>query len=317
MRRHRYSRRCASPFPDGFTVVELLVVIGVIGILIGLLLPAVQAARESASRTRCLNNVRQIALGLHQHHDSLGRLPPDGPTSEPNDPNVVLHWTALILPHLEQESLWNAAVQACRIDADSYHNPPHAGHTTVVNVFVCPSDARLYAPLTMSDGTQAAFTSYIGVAGSPRGGTHVDTDGRTVFRPAPGVLGQSPGTRFAQINDGLSQTLMVGERPPPALANAGRWYSRILYEPNFPGPNGEMLIPQHLLFPEDTCELSGRGFGPGRISNPCDRFHFWSLHPGGGNFVFADASVRYIPYTAAAVLPALATRAGHESVELP
>jgi prepilin-type N-terminal cleavage/methylation domain-containing protein/prepilin-type processing-associated H-X9-DG protein len=313
----RLSVRRARSSKNGFTIVELLVVIGLIGILVGLLLPAVQAARGSAARTQCLNNARQIALGLHQHHDVHGRLPPDNPTDEPNDPSKLLHWTALILPHLEQATLWSEAIQACRLDSASYNNPPHVGHVTIVKAFVCPSDSRLYTPLTLQDGSQAAFTSYIGIAGSPRGGSFVDLSGTLLFKPAAGVLGQDPGTRFAQISDGLSQTLMVGERPPPAIANAGRWYSRIVYEPNFPGPDGAMLIPQHLLFPQDTCEVSGRGFGPGRIDNPCDRFHFWSLHPGGGNFVFADASVRYVPYTAAALLPALATRAGDEPVELP
>jgi prepilin-type N-terminal cleavage/methylation domain-containing protein/prepilin-type processing-associated H-X9-DG protein len=300
---------------QGFTLIELLVVVSVIGILVGLLLPAVQAARESASRTRCLNNLRQIGFSLHQHHDLYGRVPPQVPSDNAVDPGELLHWMALILPQVEQAPLWQVAKEACQIDPISYHNPPHVGNNIVVPIFVCPSDSRLFVPLMTPGGEQVALASFLGVSGSPVGGTYHVTSGSILLRPAPGMLGQKPGTRFAEVTDGLSQTLMVGERPPPALGNAGRWYSRLLYGSVFPGPDGEMLIPQGLIFPEDTCSVSGKGFGPGRTSNPCDRFHFWSLHPGGANFLFADSSARYLPYAAAPVLPLMATRSGQETID--
>jgi prepilin-type processing-associated H-X9-DG protein len=312
-----HHRRCANRQFTGVTVVELLVVIGVVGILTGLLLPAVQAARESARRTQCLNNLRQIGLALHLHHDIHGCIPPNRATGKPHDPSLLLHWTALILPQMEQASLWTRSEDACRIDPISYHNPPHVGHATVVHSYVCPSDSRLFVPLLMTNDERAAFASYLGVSGSLHGATRIQGPGRTLLLPASGVLGSRPGTRFAEITDGMTQTLMVGERPPPASLEAGRWYSSFGHGATFPGPDGAMLIPQSVLFVEDVCYSSGPGFGPGRIDNSCDRFHFWSLHPGGANFLFADASARYLSYTAALIMPALATRSGNETVEIP
>lgn len=295
------------------TLLELLVVIALIGILVGLLLPAVQNARASAARAQCLNNLRQIGLALHLHHDLHGRLPPRAPTGSANDPNINLHWMALILPQIEQTALWNVSEEAFLLDPVAFHNPPHVGHATPMRSFVCPSDSRLLRPLTTPGGDRAAFISYMGVSGSPQGGTFIESPGRLVLIPAPGVFGQIPGIGLAEITDGTSQTVMVGERPPPGSLQAGRWYARELYG-SFPGPDGAMRIPEASLFAQDPCVSSGAGFGPGRIDNPCDRLHFWSLHPGGGNFLLADGSVRFFSYSAASILPALATRSGNETV---
>lgn len=301
----------------GFTLVELLVVIGLIGILVGLLLPAIQHARQSAARVQCLNNMRQIGVALQLHHDANGCIPPRAPTGDPGDPTLLLHWTALILPQIEHVPLWATATDACQSDPITYHNPPHVGHGTVMRTFVCPADPRLLDLHSTPAGDFAAFMSYLGVAGSPVGGTYEQTGDRILLRPAAGVMGQTPGTRFAEITDGMSQTLMVGERPPPASFQAGRWYSKLLYGPLFPGPDGQIHIPQSPLFPDEGCVLSGNGIGPGRIENACDRFHFWSLHSGGAHFLFADGSARYLSYASASILPALATRSGHEQVEVP
>lgn len=302
----------------GFSLIEILVVIGLIGLLIGLLLPAVQQVRGSAARMQCLNNLKQIGIALHHHHDLHGRIPPQPTSGNPHDPNEILSWMALILPQMDQAPLWAVSVQACRADRLSYHNPPHVGHATVVRDYVCPSDGRLLAPLTTPRGDHAAFTSYIGISGSPKGGTKFVLNGMNLLRPAPGVLGQRGGTRLADITDGTSLTIMVGERPPPASLQAGRWYTgySLAALGDFPGPDGAMLIPAS-PFLGDRCAVSGTGFGPGRIDNPCDRYHLWSLHPGGANFLFADASARFLSYTAAPILPALATRSRGEQVQLP
>jgi prepilin-type processing-associated H-X9-DG protein len=312
--------RRATLRPSAFSVIELLIVTAIVGLLVGLALPAVQSARESARRIQCLNNLKQIGLALHHHHDVRGRIPPHAATGDPHDPNVLLQWTAFILPQVEQTALWTASEQACRLETNTSKNPPHVGYATVLQIFVCPSDSRLLSSLSI-DGNRAAFTSYMGVSGSPHGGTVIYEGGRALLFPAPGVFGlfgRTPGSRFAEITDGTSQTLMVGERPPPVSLEAGRWYAgSALAGVVFPGPDGAMDIPQSTYFVGDPCMPSGRGFGPGRIDNPCDRFHFWSVHPGGANFVFADGAVRYLPYSAAKVLPALATRNGGEQVELP
>ena len=300
----------------GFSLIEVLVVIGLIGVIVGLLLLAVQHVRASATRTQCLNNLKQIGLALHHHHDLHGRIPPQPITGGPHDPNGILNWMALILPQMDQAALWAVSREACRTEWRSYLNPPHVGHATVIGDYVCPSDGRLLSALTTHYGDRAAFTSYIGIAGSPKRGSHFLSGFGILLRPAPGVLGQPGGTRLADITDGTSMTIMVGERPPPASLQAGRWYT-IFSLGEFAGPDGAMTIPTFPGTVGDPCVLSGTGFGPGRLDNPCDRYHLWSLHPGGANFLLADASARFFSYSAAPLMPALATRAAGEVVTLP
>jgi prepilin-type processing-associated H-X9-DG protein len=110
---------------------------------------------------------------------------------------------------------------------------------------------------------------------------------------------------------------MVGERPPPNSFQAGRWYTRHYIPAPFAGPDGIMTIPPAGFVDDLECSVAGRGFGPGRPDNPCDRFQLWSFHPGGANMLFADGSVRYLSYAAAPVMPALATRSGGEVVDVP
>ncbi len=314
------------PFPSatraglrnvGFTLLELVIVIAIIGILICLLLPAVQHARESAARVECLNKLHQIGVALHLHHDLHGCLPPKAPSGDPRDPNILLQWSALILPQLEQEGLWSISVEACRVDTVSMHNPPHVGCVTPIEPYICPNDRRLRNPLIMPDGDRASFSSYLGVSGSLIGAVQI---GANTWQAAPGLLGQQPGPNFGQVTDGLSQTLLVGERPPPASGQAGRWYSVYRYGGGFAGPDESMLIPAISMSPQDPCtpvHPFSKGFGPGRLENPCDRYHFWSLHPGGGNFLFADGSARFFHYSAAPIMPSLATRSGNEIVNFP
>jgi len=288
----------------GFSLVELLVTIGVIGVLVGLTLPAVQQARESAARTSCLNNLKQIGLGLHAYHSSHGRFPG-------SNTQIRLGWMVLILPQMGEESLYQRSVAACRIDPDPLHNPPHIGLATVVPTYVCPDDGRLWTPLTDSLQVTAAFTSYIGIWGSFAPGA---TQG------LPGVLGGQAGCRMSQIRDGTSQTLMAGERPPPDSLQAGWWYPVYYgYILGFRGPNnvlrlGDTAFPYS---PNDGCVISKGTFGPGTTSNPCDRWHLWSLHSGGANFLFADGSARFLSYSAEPLMIALGSRDGGELVELP
>ena len=108
---------------------------------------------------------------------------------------------------------------------------------------------------------------------------------------------------------------MVCERPPPNSYQAGQWYQAAMILERFGGPDGTMNNSNPVVL-GDPCG-SGGGFGPGRLANPCDRLHFWSLHRGGANFVFADGSVRFLPHSANNILSALITRAGGETFELP
>ena len=235
--------------------------------------------------------------------DKLGRF---GPTPT---------WRALLLPYLEQDPLWQETLKASSLDPYPNHNPPHVGAATVIRTFVCPSDSRLSQPLhDPKSGINAAYASYMAVRGS-----------RPVFRDNPenrGVFASYPnGTRIADIQDGTSNTLAVGERPPSASLEDGWWYSAMCPAGSSPencrGPalGLTMELP---AWPFSNGACSGPFFyGPGRLNNPCDRFHFWSLHSGGANFALADGSDRFISYQARGIMAALATRAGGEIVAMP
>ncbi len=283
------------------TIVELLVVLGVTGVLISLVLPAVQSVRASASRAACQNNLKQIALALHAYHDQQGGLPPQ---TGPGSPNTSLRWLGFLLPYVEQEALWTATVQAFRIDPIAFHNPPHIGYATVVKLYTCPADGRLLVPLTDQFGVTAAYGSYVGIFGA---------------RSPDGVLGPEPGIRFAAVTDGMSQTVMLGERPPPDSLQAGRWYtgSGEYRWGTDRGPDGAMFVITAAWASDPQCIGPFYVFSYGRTDNPCDRYHLWSLHPGGANFAFTDGSARFLGYPASTILPALATRDGGEVVEIP
>jgi prepilin-type processing-associated H-X9-DG protein/prepilin-type N-terminal cleavage/methylation domain-containing protein len=297
----------------GVSLVEVLVVIGLMGVLVGLTLPAVQRVRAAAARASCLDRLRQIGQALQNHHAAHGRLPPAADPPGRRGPARELSWMAALLPYVERDDLYRDAVRACDLDPNPLHNPPHTAFAAPVASFVCPSDGRLTAPLTDEYGTTAAFTSYVGIAGSALTGTR---------KFEPGVLGEVPGVRLTDVRDGTSQTVAIGERPPPASLRAGWWYPSAIGAP--PGPRGPRG-PENLIFLglfivgvyDPSCQLGHRWFGPGRLDNSCDRFHLWSLHPGGGNFLFADGSARSLPYSAESVLHPLATRSGGEAVEVP
>jgi len=285
-----------------FTLLELVVVMAIIGVLIGLLLPAVQEVRGAALRLSCQNNLRQIGLALHEYHDNQGTLPPSAIIAHGGGPKAGLSWMTGLLAYIEQEPLAAVTAQAIRVDPSTFQNPPNVGLATVLSVYVCPMDGRLYEPMQNSDEIIGAYTSYVGVAGSTLGN---------------GVM-VTPGIRLTDILDGTSNTLMVGERPPPSSLQAGWWYSTtvLLTWPDwiYQGPNASMSVDIQEAPPPCTGPFH---FGPGELQNSCDRYHFWSLHPGGANFLFADGSIHFLSYSAVSVLPALASRAGGEVVDLP
>jgi prepilin-type processing-associated H-X9-DG protein len=273
-----------------------------LGVLVSLLLPAVQRVRGSASRAKCANNLKQVALALHNYESAHGRLPPHTTSA----PEAVLSWHALVLPFLDQGPLWEASARACRQTPKTFQNPPHVGYATPLPVFICPDDGRLLAPLTTPTGDRAAFGSYLGVAGASY------PDG-----VRPGVLRLARGSALREVSDGTSSTLMVGERPPPDSLQAGRWYTHEWVREPFGGPDGSTLIPPPRDPGDVQCRRAGGVFGPGRAANPCDRFHFWSIHGGGANFAFADGGVRFLRYEVGGLLVPLASRAGGELIEIP
>ena len=289
---------------SAFTLLELLVVLAILGVLIGLLLPAVQAVREAAARAGCWSNLRQLALAAHQHEATFGSLPSGckyvGPPNYTTTPEVAsLSWLTLLLPYVEQEPLYKAAMQAHRDDPSANDSAHTAVALTVVPVFLCPAEGRRLSD--PEQGDKWALKTYTGVAG-------------TGFRADDGIFHFDLDLRLTDISDGTSSTVMIGERPPGPRGYGGAWYgmsgacvcaanqvhAASGYEP--PPGNARNCVPVY------------SAFAPGRIDNDCDLSHFWGQHRRGANFAFADGSVRFLAYEAAPLMPALATRAGGEAL---
>lgn len=256
-RRYRFS---------GFTLVELLVVIAIIGILVALLLPAVQAAREAARRMSCSNNCKQIGIAFHNYHDSFKKFPTGGDNGPTNccdaDANRVDHynWTFHILPYMEATAvydMWPGDVATLR--------------QTIVPTFYCPTRRalRLYKNMAKSD--------YAGSRGTGDNGVLVKT-------ASTGWIG------FQSILDGTSNTLMVAE----ARVHRGFMESGGCCSDNEPAWNSGWA---------DDVIRHGNNNPPLRdvidISLPADIVDgdFGSSHPGGMIAVFADGSVHTVHYT--------------------
>jgi len=337
-------------------LVELLVVIAIIGILIALLLPAVQAAREAARRSQCSNNLKQLGLALHNYHDVHQSLPFSWMVHLPTPPSMAglnaQVWGILILPFIEQTAL--ASQYDCRVPpfeeaAGLGHSPTVVQRNlsvirTVVPVFVCPSApgssvARVYrADLTPAGfplrytaapsdycvasgvrGTYAtiAYANFPGGVGGSREGTLQFVG----YNPSTGQM-ESSSSRLADVMDGTSNTILLGERTggatiylkttpvstPPydqlRLVNGGGWGDIL---------NGEHW-PQGALF--DGTGLSG---GPCAIN--CTNLRsaaFHSFHPGGCMFVLADGSVRFVSETIDAfTFAGMITRRKGEAISIP
>jgi prepilin-type processing-associated H-X9-DG protein len=276
------------------------VVLAIMALTLGLLLSGVMKVRAAAARAECANNLRQIGLGLHGHHDSQGVLPPGVSYLGGKSPHPFMSWLTRLLPFIDQDPLWRQTLAAYEADPFFLDNPPHVGVSTVVRVYTCPADGRTREPVHVGWPAPVACTDYLGVSGtsSPR---------------EDGVLFLDSRVRFADITDGLSNTLMVGERPPSANFILGWWYAG---HGQAKDGSAEMLlgVRERNYGPGGPrCRLGPYHFKPGRDLNQCDTFHFWSHHPGGAHFLLADGSVSFFRYSADPILPALATRSGGEA----
>jgi prepilin-type N-terminal cleavage/methylation domain-containing protein/prepilin-type processing-associated H-X9-DG protein len=332
-----------KPRRSGFSLIELLVVIVIIAILISLLLPAVQKVREAAMRSECLNNLKQIALACHSYHSINKRLPP-GVSGE--SPYYYWGWMGKLLPHVEQDPLYQQADDWARKDGnwqtltapqywwpwgDLSTTPANPALATQMNLFICASDSRslllTYVPSTdkFHSNITVAFTSYLGVSGV-RGDYAASDEERmtgclfTNMMDNPfGIPHGEPPVSFSQITDGTSNTLLIGERPPSADLIFGWWFAGAGFDNS--GTGDVVLGAREVQYAVALgCDVNKVGFQPGDVSEPCDQVHFWSLHPGGANFAFADGSVRFIAYGDGMagpdnrLLQALSTRAGGETL---
>ena len=294
-----------------FTLVELLVVIGIIATLVGILLPAVQSARESARRTQCLSRMRQVALALLAFHDTRSRFP-EGMVDAINDISTGYRicWMHNLLPFMEEEPLY----KQIKPQMDSL--PPNGvgalaikERNNVLPEFVCPSSPggiRTNTPYGDGVGSQGFFGNYVLCAGSRAYGTKADSLAMN------GVFYPKSRTRIAQVKDGLSRTLMVGELivvprdagDRSACAYWGAMDYRGAYYNSVSGgvlfttlnqPNSS--VPDYLW---DAC-ASYPG-GAGRALAPCGgctdtsktNVGGRSMHLGGMNIAMGDASARFI-----------------------
>lgn len=292
----------------GFTLVELLVVIAIIGVLVALLLPAVQAAREAARRTQCKNNLKQIGLAIQMYHDATNSIVPS---------RVPCHhatWAALLWPYLEQNTAWQLW-----LPDKTFYNQPEENLTIQLSAYLCPTrrttpqlsidgDKRSYIPHRPGGLSDYAVAIGNGVDytgdGGDDGGGKVQPNGP--FRSADGdciggdpeqwlIEPYQPKLSFKNIEDGLSNTIFVGEKhicAPCPVNSAGR--------PPLPEGFGRKAYDDNSIYNPDfhrTIARYGGEDSPIAVSTdesipPYSNFGSW--HPGVCQFIFGDGSVHAI-----------------------
>lgn len=270
-----------------FTLVELLVVIAIIGILIALLLPAVQAAREAARRSQCTNNLKQFGLGLHNYHDTFGTLPVGAFNG--GGGNESWGWGAYILPYIEQKNLYQRLNVSKRRLRD-YNSTLLKLCRSPLESFMCPSDdSQVINKKRHFDGNgwpkkYVAKSSYVAVCGT---GDFGRTNNNGVMYLGVRYTGKFPAperawkqTRFADITDGTAFTFLVGERDY-RRCKGGAWVGN-----RNPGGNGNVGTPY-------TLGRASVRLNHPKVGNRCEE-GFSSQHPAGANFLFADGSVHFI-----------------------
>jgi len=253
----------------GFTLIELLVVIAIIGVLIALLLPAVQKVREAANRAKCQNNLKQIGIALHHFHDAQGHFPCEGTS----DANNRWGWATGILSYVEQDPLYKQLGAPEIYSTSPMPFPATPLLQTKIPTYLCPSDP-------VPADTNPNFDNY----------------GTSNYVISEGVISWVDvgrgRTRFSDITDGTSNTFLAGERDGkigiaaiwPGMRRTGASVGGSARErPNVPflGNRGASCCGGEQPSPPDPCRRGG----------------FASGHPGGVNFVFCDGAVHFIQDT--------------------
>ncbi len=302
---------------SGFTLVELLVVIAIIGILVALLLPAVQAAREAARRMQCTNNLKQIALSLHNYHDTH-KMFPYGHRGGGGTYPFYCHnrdtWFHRILPFVEQGATYDAYEADCANVSATTSNHVHniSASQPFVRIplagFMCPSDPA--SPGFADTASDRWGGNYLGCIGN---GTLSTGTGN-------GMFGYETSTRMASLIDGTSNTMMLSEsvqrvRVPTVFS----WSCAGCYW--IGGAHGEVTFTAHegpnTKVPDQNyaCKSTSVPQAPCTV-NTSTRYNFTrSFHPGGVSMALADGSVRFLSETInLATYYALATREGGEPI---
>ncbi|MBI1247764.1 DUF1559 domain-containing protein [bacterium] len=323
----------------GFTLVELLVVIAIIGVLIALLLPAVQQAREAARRMSCSNNLKQLGLAMHNFHDTYNAFPVGVTDDDMNN----WGWGVYLLPYIEQDNLYSNMTtrmssssppaylvykSGTHINVDTYDsttsstNPTavvnantgsaisgQGGATVVLSAFICPSDV-----LPEKEDQGFAKSNYLGCMGSNYGGSAPNMPNAFSWNTAV-EGGQSPGSlgrnywgssmngvfcadgnnteswmrRFADITDGTSNTIAIGEVTVSQHVTTSN-----VSDTRFPiwaGANGFCCAMRRL---GGVLRMANSQFYINRRVGDASDQSFGSQHPGGAQFVFCDGSVSFL-----------------------
>ncbi len=314
---------------SAFTLIELLVVIAIIAILIGLLIPAVQKVRDSASRSSCSNNLKQIVLATHSYHDSNNALPVNGPDATYNMSGRNWSWLARILPYIEQGNLYST------LGIPNANLGNQAALATPVKTFLCPADPSINgtprmntADIGNNNGLGVGNTCYKGVCGDnwawgtyniganpaptncppPNNSNNGLDQGNGIFYRTDGAPAGASGHGALTLStitsaDGTSNTFMVGEEIP-AINQWAAW-------PYSNAATGTCAIPLN------NALLAGQpGFG--NTGDWPDIYSFRSNHGGGANFAMADGHVQFVTNNiATATYRALSTYNGGETVSPP
>lgn len=323
----------------GFTLIELLVVVAIIGVLVSLLLPAVQSAREAARRSQCTNNLKQLGLGMHNFESTNGYFPAVNPyyaspytgkltmdntggvmTYVPVITGQIGGWAMQMVDFIEAGNVLND-VKASQTTTEVY-NKISTLYQTQVAVFLCPSDGEITTPYA-TGVYKFVNNSYISVAGNDE---WAQTVGANTFQMGnarngmfpravrTGSVSPPPFVKTGTCRDGLSNTIAIGERP----LILGQPYKSVWYYGYMEGV-GSLSVPVPVgNYTFRNCKLPLAYQFESQLNTStqqtCASGHMWSYHPGGSNWLFGDGSVRFIKYTIdMTTLAALATRNGSET----